>query len=107
MGLPNKLTNPMSPFRRRPYDYTEIIVRSGGLPLRCDAGLRPKRTLWLNGANAEEAKYPYLDRAFRIYNENYRLGPGDEISVRVKGQPAYSMEKTRVSPDRVDSSRVG
>jgi polysaccharide biosynthesis/export protein len=51
-----------------------------------------------NGANAIEAKYPYLDRAFRIYNENYRLGPGDEISIRVKGQPAYSLEKTKVSP---------
>jgi protein involved in polysaccharide export with SLBB domain len=51
-----------------------------------------------NGANAAEAKSPYLDRAFRIYNENYRLGPGDEISIRVKGQPAYSLEKTKVSP---------
>jgi polysaccharide biosynthesis/export protein len=51
-----------------------------------------------NGASAVEANSPYLDRAFRIYNENYRLGPGDEISVRVKGQPAYSLEKTKVSP---------
>jgi polysaccharide biosynthesis/export protein len=55
-------------------------------------------TVTPNGANALEAKYPYLDRSFRIYNENYRLGPGDEISIRVKGQPAYSLEKTKVSP---------
>src|SRR5215467_11033232 len=57
-----------------------------------------------NGAGPVEAKIPpdayspYLDRAFRIYNDNYRLGPGDEISVRIKGQPAYSLEKTKVSP---------
>lgn len=55
-------------------------------------------TVTPNGANALEAKYPYLDRSFRTYNENYRLGPGDEISIRVKGQPAYSLEKTKVSP---------
>src|SRR5262245_24441975 len=57
-----------------------------------------------NGAAPVEAKLPadvyspYLDRAFRIYNDNYRLGPGDEISVRIKGQPAYSLEKAKVSP---------
>lgn len=51
-----------------------------------------------SGANTVDANSPYLDRAFRIYNENYRLGPGDEISIRVKGQPAYSLEKTKVSP---------
>jgi len=56
------------------------------------------------GAGSVDAKSvpdtnsPYLDRVFRIYNENYRLGPGDEISVRIKGQPAYSLEKTKVSP---------
>src|SRR5262245_57911437 len=54
-------------------------------------------TVTPNGANTVDANSPYLDRAFRIYNENYRLGPGDEISVRVRGQPAYSLEKTKVS----------
>src|SRR5262249_58858843 len=57
-----------------------------------------------NGAEPVQAKIPpdafspYLDRVSHIYNENYRLGPGDEISVRIKGQPAYSMEKAKVSP---------
>jgi polysaccharide export outer membrane protein len=61
-------------------------------------------TVAQNGAGPVEAKIPpdayspYLDRVFRIYNENYRLGPGDEISVRIKGQPAYSLEKAKVSP---------
>jgi polysaccharide biosynthesis/export protein len=61
-------------------------------------------TVAQKGAGSVEAKItsdaysPYLDRVFRIYNENYRLGPGDEISVRIKGQPAYSLEKAKVSP---------
>jgi len=61
-------------------------------------------TVATGGANPAEAKSPpdsyspYLDKIFRIFNENYRLGPGDEISLRIKGQPAYSLEKTKVSP---------
>ena len=57
-----------------------------------------------SGANPDEAKSPpaanhlYFDKIFRAFNDNYRLGPGDEISVRIKGQPAYSMERTKVSP---------
>lgn len=40
----------------------------------------------------------YFDNIFRRFNETYRLGPADEISIRIKGQPAYSTEKTKVSP---------
>ncbi|MGH9754293.1 MAG: polysaccharide biosynthesis/export family protein [Blastocatellia bacterium] len=57
-----------------------------------------------NDANPVEAQSPpaanhlYLDKTMRTFNDNYRLGPGDEISVRVKGQPTYSVEKMKVSP---------
>lgn len=57
-----------------------------------------------SGADPAEAKSPpdehylYLDKIFRAFNDNYRLGPGDEIAVRVKGQPAHSLERTKVSP---------
>jgi protein involved in polysaccharide export with SLBB domain len=56
------------------------------------------------GDNPGEAKstpdpiYDQLDKIFRAYNDNYRLGPGDEISVRIKGQPAHSLERIKVSP---------
>ncbi len=40
----------------------------------------------------------YFDRVYRRFNDSYRLGPGDEISIRIKGQPAHSLEKTKVSP---------
>jgi len=45
-----------------------------------------------------DANYAILDKAFHAFNDNYRLGPGDEVAIRVKGQPAYSLEKTKVSP---------
>ncbi|MGE0126877.1 MAG: polysaccharide biosynthesis/export family protein [Blastocatellales bacterium] len=41
---------------------------------------------------------PYFDKIYRRFNETYRLGSGDEISIRIKGQPDYSVEKTKVSP---------
>jgi len=40
----------------------------------------------------------YFERMYRKFNDTYRLGPGDEVSIRIKGQPAASMEKTKVSP---------
>jgi len=56
------------------------------------------------GPQAEAAKAPpaannqYFDRIYSTFNTTYRLGPGDEISIRIKGQPTHSMEKTKVSP---------
>ncbi len=42
-------------------------------------------------------------KAYELLYENfhrtYRLGPGDELAVRVRLQPDYSIEKTKVSPD--------
>ncbi len=32
------------------------------------------------------------------FSETYRLGPSDQIAIRVKGQPDYSVEKVKVSP---------
>jgi len=45
---------------------------------------------------------PDDDRVFKdIYQEfydTYRLGPSDEIAIRVTGQPDYTLEKVKVSP---------
>lgn len=40
----------------------------------------------------------YFENLYRNFQKTYRLGPGDELSVRVAGQPDYSIEKARVSP---------
>ncbi len=35
---------------------------------------------------------------YRKFHESYKLGPNDEIAIRVQGQPEYSLEKTKISP---------
>ncbi len=36
---------------------------------------------------------------YENFHRTYRLGPGDEVAVRVRLQPDYSIEKTKISPD--------
>jgi protein involved in polysaccharide export with SLBB domain len=40
----------------------------------------------------------YFDDIYRDFYENYKVGPGDEIAVRVAGQPDFTLERVRVSP---------
>jgi protein involved in polysaccharide export with SLBB domain len=35
---------------------------------------------------------------YREFYDTYRLGPADEIAIRVTGQPDYTVEKVKVSP---------
>jgi polysaccharide biosynthesis/export protein len=50
------------------------------------------------GQAAAEKDNQYLAELVRNFQQNYRLGPGDEIAVRILGQPDYSLDKTRISP---------
>ena len=70
------------------------------------------RTSWATTQNPSGAKVnstasaasqdPGDERLFKdIYQEfydTYRLGPADEIAIRVIGQPDYSLERVKVSP---------
>jgi protein involved in polysaccharide export with SLBB domain len=40
----------------------------------------------------------YFDGIYRDFYQNYKLGPGDEVAVRVVGQPDFSQEHLKVSP---------
>lgn len=40
----------------------------------------------------------YFKTIYRSFYDTYRLGPGDEIAIRVLGQPDYSLQKIKVSP---------
>jgi polysaccharide export outer membrane protein len=44
------------------------------------------------------ASDPLFDGIYRKFYDTYRLGPADEISIRIKGQPDYSYEKVKISP---------
>jgi len=41
---------------------------------------------------------PYFREIYKQFYATYRLGPEDEIAIRVVGQPDYTLEKAAVSP---------
>ncbi|MDX2045129.1 MAG: polysaccharide biosynthesis/export family protein [Acidobacteriota bacterium] len=47
---------------------------------------------------AMDSEEEYFKNIYRNFYMSYRLGPGDEISIRVLGQPDYSFSKVKVSP---------
>jgi polysaccharide export outer membrane protein len=40
----------------------------------------------------------YFDKIYRDFYTGYRLGPADEIAIRVVGQPDYSLDRVKISP---------
>lgn len=72
------------------------------LPLRAQSpaksGAGEARANQANESLAVPDDAEYFENLYRNFQKTYRLGPGDELSVRVAGQPDYSLEKARVSP---------
>ena len=50
------------------------------------------------GASESDAADPYFKEIYRTFYETYKLGPEDELAIRVVGQPDYSIEKAQVNP---------
>jgi polysaccharide export outer membrane protein len=40
----------------------------------------------------------FFNGIYREFYDTYRLGPADEIAIRVTGQPDYTLERVKVSP---------
>jgi polysaccharide biosynthesis/export protein len=51
-----------------------------------------------SAANVPDSIDPYFKNIYRDFHETYKLGPEDEIAIRVVGQPDYSLERVQVSP---------
>jgi protein involved in polysaccharide export with SLBB domain len=53
-----------------------------------------------SGAGAGQASDEdnFFKDIYREFYETYRLGPADEIAIRVTGQPDYTLERVKVSP---------
>jgi len=78
-----------------------VVVVAGGLmaataqtPSRVSTD-QPRPQADGNSAATDD---PYFRGIYRSFYEGYRLGPEDEIAIRVVGQPDYSVEKAQVSP---------
>ncbi|HZS48348.1 MAG TPA: polysaccharide biosynthesis/export family protein [Blastocatellia bacterium] len=41
---------------------------------------------------------PYLQTIYRNFYNTYRISPGDELAIRVVGQPDYTLDKVDVTP---------
>jgi polysaccharide export outer membrane protein len=48
------------------------------------------------GETSEDAQF--FKGIYREFYDTYRLGPADEIAIRVAGQPDYTLERAKVSP---------
>ncbi|HWP45389.1 MAG TPA: polysaccharide biosynthesis/export family protein, partial [Blastocatellia bacterium] len=49
-------------------------------------------------AVAETGNDQYFNNIYRDFYDTYKIGPGDQLAIRVLGQPDYSIEKAEVSP---------
>jgi protein involved in polysaccharide export with SLBB domain len=49
-------------------------------------------------AQTNSAADPYFKDIYRHFYTTYKLGPADEVAIRIVGQPDYTLEKAQVSP---------
>ncbi len=49
-------------------------------------------------AQAGVSEEQVFQNAYRKFYESYKLGPNDELAIRVQGEPEYSLEKVKISP---------
>jgi polysaccharide export outer membrane protein len=49
-------------------------------------------------AAAVDSDDPFFRRVYKDFYNTYKLGPDDEVAIRVLSQPDYSLEKVKVSP---------
>jgi polysaccharide export outer membrane protein len=45
-----------------------------------------------------DAADPYFKKVYRDFYDTYKLGPDDELAIRILNQPDYTLEKVKVSP---------
>jgi len=70
-------------------------AQSTSAPFRPAADDKPAQS---QPAGANEAADPYFKDIYRHFYTTYKLGPADEVAIRVVGQPDYTVEKAQVSP---------
>ncbi|MEW6127517.1 MAG: polysaccharide biosynthesis/export family protein [Acidobacteriota bacterium] len=48
--------------------------------------------------NPDDLTDPFFKKVYKDFYETYKLGPDDELAIRVLNQPDYSLEKIKISP---------
>jgi polysaccharide export outer membrane protein len=47
---------------------------------------------------ASDSIDPYFRKVYRDFYDSYKLGPDDELAIRILNQPDYTLEKVKISP---------
>src|SRR5262249_28857972 len=72
---------------------TALIVLSGALQRRQVFAQTPAPA-----AGQTSGDDQFFKDIYQEFYDTYRLGPADEITIRVTGQPDYTVERAKVSP---------
>jgi len=72
---------------------TAAMQKTSGGPM---AGEKANSPASAAGQNSEDDQF--FKGIYREFYDTYRLGPADEIAIRVNGQPDYTVERAKVSP---------
>lgn len=73
-----------------------VAAQGQSEPSRLTAGAKPAPArASVESAESDDA---YFKQLYRRFYETYRLGPEDQIAIRVFGQPDYTLEQVTVSP---------
>ena len=72
---------------------TAATQKTSGGPM---AGEKANSPASAAGQNSEDDQF--FKGIYREFYDTYRLGPADEIAIRVNGQPDYTVERAKVSP---------
>jgi polysaccharide export outer membrane protein len=93
-----KLSNASSILRFVMACVVAALIQASAFGQTTDAGAggAPAKTTEAKAPGVAED--PLFDGIYRKFYDTYRLGPGDELSIRIKGQPDYSYEKVKISP---------
>jgi polysaccharide export outer membrane protein len=85
----------------RPARRLSLIVLAllgAALSLTPPASAQSRAVVSPSKAVPDETADPYFKKVYRDFYDTYRLGPDDELAVRILGQPDYSLDKVKISP---------
>lgn len=100
--ITNKRQSPRADLAGRLVLFCLLCLALGG-PVKAQAPVtttKPEKSpeAARSGDQSAAEEEEIIGNIFRQFHASYRIGPADEIAIRVKGQPDYSLEKVKVSP---------
>jgi polysaccharide biosynthesis/export protein len=74
------------------------LVLSAGFRLTPEALAQQTASAATARVESPDSLDPFFKKVYRDFYQTYRLGPDDELALRIVGQPDYSLERVKISP---------